>query len=361
MQVKKKESETARNDLPSLNTFGMAVRAAWHHGHIYPQVHTETGISGYVIDPYSSQTPLPDDLISELLRIENHLATSQDRQFTKSEKETVPSYTINRLPNEFFNHELKALNLDSQSDLLLFMRKWGAPLWPNRSPQSGKPFGLHSGIEDTNKVQSLHDKLRDANLDEQGSPDPFDVVIFISHKEAVSNLRAFQNVISDLRANLNDWFRESKFVRDSGSSFNLKCKRDCDLTLFNETCSHEHVLVTSGTSVSLGVDPFASISFNTIPPTVNPVTGNLLSAISNQVIDWFTDGITSIQCNAIDCDNVFKRQRHFKDMSKGRPSSEKDSGKSKYCCDSPCGERGRKRTKSEKEQEMKSKHAARHE
>lgn len=223
------------------------------------------------------------------------------------------------LPIEFFNHELMAVDVESEPSIFEFLKKWGFPYAPSRNPATAPiteaDFELNRHFKDACKTTSdliwaVHEIRENAakeagelDEDEYTSDDYGDSVI--SFEEAALTIKTLQDVVRSIWSH----FRNRESI---------------DFTAINRGSCHpyvaqEHMFIrTVG-----GWDNNHSLaSF-----------GLFTSAICNQIIETIADNTQWRECACEGCEVIFKR----KQSGSLSPYSE-----SVYCC-KRCEERQKKR------------------
>lgn len=223
------------------------------------------------------------------------------------------------LPVEFFNHELMAVDPDSEPSVYEFVKEWGFPYAPSRNPATApithEDWELENHFKEVCKetgelTWEVHEIREDAaraagELDENESTSDDYGDSVISFAEASLTIRTLQDVVKSIWAH----FREGERI---------------DFTAVNRGSCHPYVAQQHMFIRTVGGwdDNRSLASF-----------GLFTSAICNQIIETIADNTPWRDCACEGCEVIFKR----KQAGSLAPYSE-----SIYCC-KRCEERQKKR------------------
>lgn len=212
------------------------------------------------------------------------------------------------MPAEVWNHQLMAVDVDSESSIEEYLIKFGFPFSPARnSPDSLYFFDnlfRERCLKAIGRTQVIQDNDCPSLFPMRSTPEAADLDPAITLEEAATTIEAFQIVVRNLEdvIKLNaDLFRFDSFI--------------------NAGASNPFVSVLGG---AVYIDRRDNMPL--------PSCGMLSSAICNQIIEALRDPVPWKLCACEGCGKAFKRKQGAKN-----PSSV-----SEYCCVA-CEQRQRKR------------------
>lgn len=210
-----------------------------------------------------------------------------------------PTGKLNRLPTEFYAHQLLEVDVSDRASVYVFVRSWGLPFSPLRyNPHCICPDGFAvdealEAIEGTRRLELDYPALYSRRI--------------ISQAEAVSTIKLFQMIVEQL------------------------------FTVVRAELSGQ------ASQDGLCVDPINAVSCNGFVLDYRPCSdrftagyvplGMLTSAIANQIIEVVNDRAEWKICACEGCEKPFKH----KQTDRKNPDS-----KAQFCCQK-CAERQRKR------------------
>lgn len=274
-----------------------AARQSWPFGNVV-EIEGPSGIAGFMVDMFFEHTD-ESIMAGEIERFQEIESQYLDMNGLLLSDKERPTGKLNRLPTEFYAHQLLEVDASDPASVYAFARSWGLPFSPLRySPHCICPEGFAvdealEAIEGTRRLESDYSVLYSGRI--------------ISQAEAASTIELLQMVVEQLFA----------VVRAELSG----------------RASQDGLCVDpiNAVSCNIYVLDYFPCSNRTIPGYV-PL-GTLTSAIANQIIDVVNDRAEWKVCACEGCEKPFKH----KQTDRRNPDS-----KAQFCCQK-CAERQRKR------------------
>lgn len=264
-------------------------------------------------------------------------------------------FELNSLPTEFFLHQIKDLNTDSEKQIRKFVERWGFLYSPLRKDYytaisikclAGKapPYPHH--LQHGEEVLETYKLLYDHELSQQIEEGEYYLEHETNEEKYTRGLKLLESLEAD-RESLNDfkWLAENipdNYITNAPQTgcdyFISLSEMKASVEFFKDFIEVFEAQLNGKTYDAIRQEErLQAISLNASNPNYFSRTGGpvknitLTEAVCNQIIDYLKDPTPFKRC--VQCGQWFKRKQDSKSSKKGGTPREAQSSNVVYCCE----------------------------